>query len=90
MMSTEWFAAEAGNFHEDLGVWVRTAPGSRARQRSALFLDRDGVIVEDPGYLGSAADMVIIAGAAEVIAMANRLGVPVVEVTNQAGIARGY
>lgn len=89
-MSTERVPAEPGRFHGDLGVWIRTAPPVSDHARPALFLDRDGVIVEDPGYLGRAADMSIIPGAAETIALANRLGVPVVEVTNQAGIARGY
>jgi D-glycero-D-manno-heptose 1,7-bisphosphate phosphatase len=48
------------------------------------------VIVEDPGYLCRPGDLQIIPGAAAVIASANRRGVPVVEVTNQAGIGRGY
>ncbi|HXK01594.1 MAG TPA: HAD-IIIA family hydrolase [Verrucomicrobiae bacterium] len=89
-MAVDGITAEAGRFHEDLGIWVRTTPLIHSHLRSALFLDRDGVIVEDPGYLGSAADMVMIAGAAEIIRLANRLEVPVLEVTNQAGIARGY
>jgi D-glycero-D-manno-heptose 1,7-bisphosphate phosphatase len=79
-----------GRFHEDLGIWIRTAPRIHVHARPALFLDRDGVILEDPGYLGCAADVVMIPGAAEIIGLANRLGVPIVEVTNQAGIACGY
>jgi D-glycero-D-manno-heptose 1,7-bisphosphate phosphatase len=71
------------------GVWCqilrRPAPG-----RSALFLDRDGAVVEDTGYLRRADDIVIIAGAAEVIAAANQRNVPVIMVTNQSGIGRGY
>jgi D-glycero-D-manno-heptose 1,7-bisphosphate phosphatase len=78
-----------GRFHEDLGIWIR-AGAPFPEPRPALFLDRDGVIVEDPGYLAQAADMAVIPGAAGIIALANRLGVPVVEVTNQAGIGRGY
>jgi D-glycero-D-manno-heptose 1,7-bisphosphate phosphatase len=82
-------SAAHGRFHDDLGMWIwvsRRAPVSRA----ALFLDRDGVIVEDPGYLSRAADLALIPGAAGLIALANREGIPVVEVTNQAGIGRGY
>ena len=71
------------------GVWCqilkRPPPG-----RPALFLDRDGAVVEDTGYLCEVGDIAVIAGSAEVIAAANRRGVPVVMVTNQAGIARGY
>ena len=79
-----------GRFHDDLGMWIWTRPHSAAAPRPALFLDRDGVIVEDPGYLSRAADLVLLPGAARIIALANRRGIPVVEVTNQAGIGRGY
>ena len=79
-----------GRFHEDLGMWVRVNGGAHASPRAALFLDRDGVVVEDTGYLFRAEEVALIPGAAEVIALANRLGIPVIEVTNQAGIARGY
>jgi D-glycero-D-manno-heptose 1,7-bisphosphate phosphatase len=79
----------AGHFHAELGIWIRAAPRMSAI-RPALFLDRDGVIVEDPGYLSRASERKLIPGAAGVIAAANRLGIAVVEVTNQAGIARGY
>ena len=71
------------------GVWCqimrRPPPG-----RPALFLDRDGAIVEDTGYLHKVDDIVVIAGAAEVIAAANWRSIPVIMVTNQSGIARGY
>jgi D-glycero-D-manno-heptose 1,7-bisphosphate phosphatase len=71
------------------GVWreilASTAPG-----RPALFLDRDGAVVEETEYLRRVEDIVMIRGAAGVIAAANKRGVPVVVVTNQAGIGRGY
>ena len=79
-----------GDFDETLGLWVRVPPQTAAAPRPALFLDRDGVIVEDPGYLSCPSGLKLIPGAAGLIALANRLGVPVVEVTNQAGIGRGY
>lgn len=71
-------------------MWVRVPGGATASPRAALFLDRDGVIVEDPGYLCRPADTILIPGAAEVIGRANRRGIPVIEVTNQAGIGLGY
>jgi D-glycero-D-manno-heptose 1,7-bisphosphate phosphatase len=82
--------AAHGRFHDELGIWIRTAGDAPAEARPALFLDRDGVILEDPGYLCRVADMVLIPGAADIVALANHRGVPVLEVTNQAGIGRGY
>jgi D-glycero-D-manno-heptose 1,7-bisphosphate phosphatase len=55
----------------------------------ALFLDRDGVVVEEAHYLAKPEDVRIIAGAAAAIAACNRAGIPVVVVTNQSGIGRG-
>jgi D-glycero-D-manno-heptose 1,7-bisphosphate phosphatase len=83
-------ADRRGCFDDVLGMWVWTAAQSAREPRPALFLDRDGVIIEDPGYLCRAADMQLIEGAAGLIALANRRNVPVVVVTNQAGIGRGY
>jgi D-glycero-D-manno-heptose 1,7-bisphosphate phosphatase len=79
-----------GSFDDSLGMWVRVSPQAAGLPRPALFLDRDGVIVEDPGYLSCPAGLKLVPGAATVIASANRCGIPVVEVTNQAGIGRGY
>jgi D-glycero-D-manno-heptose 1,7-bisphosphate phosphatase len=55
----------------------------------ALFLDRDGVVVEEVGHLRRAADVRLIPGAARTIAAANRAGILVVIVSNQSGIGRG-
>src|SRR5436190_7596739 len=71
------------------GVWCQIIRRP-ASGRPALFLDRDGAMVEDTGYLCRADDVVVILGAAEVIAAANRQSVPVIMVTNQSGIGRGY
>jgi D-glycero-D-manno-heptose 1,7-bisphosphate phosphatase len=79
-----------GCFDEALGIWVCAPPEPPAEPRPALFLDRDGVIIEDPGYLCRSGDLQMIPGAAALIALANRRGIPVVEVTNQAGVGRGY
>jgi D-glycero-D-manno-heptose 1,7-bisphosphate phosphatase len=58
--------------------------------RPALFLDRDGVIVEEVNYLSRPEDVRLIDGAARIIAEANRKDIPVIVVTNQSGIARGF
>lgn len=57
---------------------------------SAVFLDRDGTIIEDAHYLGDPAAIRLIPGAAEAIARINAALVPVILVTNQSGIGRGY
>lgn len=56
----------------------------------ALFLDRDGVIIEEKGYICKAQDVELLPGIADLIGAAKRLGMAVIEVTNQAGIGRGY
>jgi D-glycero-D-manno-heptose 1,7-bisphosphate phosphatase len=70
------------------GLWYQVTAGDFVG-RPALFLDRDGVLVEDTQYLGRAEDVRMIAGAADAIARCNDLGIPVVLVSNQSGIARG-
>lgn len=58
--------------------------------RSALFLDRDGIINEDYGYVIDPEEFVFCAGIFELVQEANLLDMPVIVVTNQSGIARGY
>jgi D-glycero-D-manno-heptose 1,7-bisphosphate phosphatase len=60
------------------------------RGAPALFLDRDGVVVEEVDYLHRVEDIHICPDAAAVISAANANAIPVVLVTNQAGIGRGY
>ena len=57
--------------------------------RRAVFLDRDGTIIEDRGYLADPAAICLLPRAAEAVARLNRAGLPVLVVTNQSGIARG-
>jgi D-glycero-D-manno-heptose 1,7-bisphosphate phosphatase len=71
------------------GIWCQIL-NRPARGRPALFLDRDGAVVEETGYLCRVEDVRVIPGAAKVIAAANKRCVPVVMVTNQSGIGRGY
>jgi len=58
--------------------------------RPALFLDRDGVINVDHGYVGTRERFEWTAGAREAIALATARGWHVFVVTNQAGVARGH
>lgn len=58
--------------------------------RRALFLDRDGVINVDHGYVHMQEAVEFVDGIFELVAAAKQLGYLVVVVTNQAGIGRGY
>ncbi len=58
--------------------------------RIAVFLDRDGVIVEQRDYLNRPEDLVLLPGAAQAIVRLNRAGILAIVVTNQAGIAKGH
>lgn len=57
--------------------------------RRAVFLDRDGTIIEDMDYLGDPAQARLLPGAAEGITRLNQTGFLAIVVTNQSGIARG-
>ena len=58
--------------------------------KPAVFLDRDGTLNEEVGYLSRPEDLRLLPGAAAAVAKLNARGVPVVIVTNQSGIGRGY
>lgn len=58
--------------------------------KKAIFLDRDGTINIEKGYLYKIADFEFIDGMPLAIQRWNKLGFLVIVVTNQAGIARGY
>jgi D-glycero-D-manno-heptose 1,7-bisphosphate phosphatase len=56
----------------------------------AVFLDRDGTINEERGYLRELEQLVLIKGAANAIKKLNDAGFLVILTTNQSGPARGY
>jgi len=58
--------------------------------RRGVFLDRDGTIIHERGYLSDPEAIELIHGAARAIRLINRLGLHAVMVSNQSGVARGY
>ncbi len=59
------------------------------KRQAAVFLDRDGTINEEIGYLDRPEKLKLIPGAAEAIRLINASGMKAVVVTNQSGVARG-
>ena len=55
-----------------------------------VFLDRDGTVTEEIGYVNDPGRLRLIPGSAEAIALLNSKRIPAILATNQAGVARGY
>ena len=58
--------------------------------RAAVFLDRDGTINEQMGYINHLSRFKMLPGVDKAIRRLNRLDIPVIVVSNQSGLARGY
>ncbi len=56
----------------------------------AIFLDRDGTIIKDPGYLKRIEDIRVLPNIKKSLKIFKQLGYKIIVVTNQSGIARGY
>ena len=63
--------------------------GCTQRRADLVLLDRDGVLVEDPGIGPAPRSLRLLPGAADAVAELNRAGCRVAVVTNQGGVARG-
>jgi D-glycero-D-manno-heptose 1,7-bisphosphate phosphatase len=63
---------------------TRAAPARRA-----VFLDRDGTLIHDPGYLGKAEDVLVLDGVPDALRALRAAGFELVVCTNQSGVARG-
>jgi D-glycero-D-manno-heptose 1,7-bisphosphate phosphatase len=58
--------------------------------RPAAFLDRDGTIIEDVEFISRPEDVRLLPAVGEALGSLNDAGVPVVIISNQSGIGRGY
>ena len=64
--------------------------GAPLKGVSAVFLDRDGTICEEVGYVNHLDRAQLFPWSAEAIRKLNQAGLPVIVVTNQSGVGRGY
>ena len=58
--------------------------------KKAVFLDRDGVIIEQVAYLSAPEQVALISGAAAALRLIHRHGDLAVVISNQSGVGRGY
>ncbi len=58
--------------------------------KAAVFLDRDGTLIEEVGYLDRLDRLSLFPWSIDAVRLLNRAGFPVVVVSNQAGVARGF
>src|SRR6266550_1044547 len=62
----------------------------RAPHGPAVFLDRDGTLIEEVGYLDRVERVHLFPWSVEAIRALNEARIPIVMITNQSGIARGF
>lgn len=62
----------------------------KIEKKKAIFLDRDGVINKEVGYLSNPDDFEFIEGSIEALKILKQKGYLLIVITNQAAIARGY
>lgn len=68
----------------------RRCPLGDTTARAAVFLDRDGTIAEEVGYLNHLSRFRLLNGVAAAIRVLNEARLPVIVATNQSGVGRGY
>lgn len=68
----------------------RTLTEQDTQKKPAVFLDRDGTLNEEAGYINHLDRFRLLPGVPEAIKRLNRAGILAVVVTNQSGVARGY
>lgn len=94
LWSGEAVPAEADPAHTDVEVLERACERAIARSRgpaprAAAFLDRDGTLIVERGYLSDPEGVELIAGVAPALRETRAAGHPVIVVSNQSGVGRG-
>jgi len=88
-------ASEPDTAHPDTEVLERACERALARHRSragrpAAFLDRDGTLVKEVGYLSDPEDLEILPGVPGALRALRAAGYALVVVSNQSGVGRGF
>jgi histidinol-phosphate phosphatase family protein len=86
--------SEPGTDHPDTEVLERACERALARHRGlaprpAIFLDRDGTLIRERGYLGDPAGLELLPGVARALRNLREAGYPLVVISNQSGVGRG-
>ncbi|HUK62741.1 MAG TPA: HAD family hydrolase [Dongiaceae bacterium] len=81
--------------HPDTEILERACERALARtrgpvRRPALFLDRDGTLVREIGYLSSPDEIELLPGVVGALRTAREAGLPVIVISNQSGVGRGW
>lgn len=71
------------------GIWIEQLTPTPLARRPGLFLDRDGVLVAEVGYLHRPEEVTVLPGAVDLLRFAVAAQWALVLVTNQSGIGRG-
>lgn len=71
------------------GSTDRGSQSSAKPEKSAVFFDRDGTLIEDARYLVDASRIQIVPGAVDAVRKVNQAGLEAIVITNQSAVARG-
>ena len=94
LWSNEDVPREADATHPDTEILERACERAMARQighglRAAFFVDRDGTLVVERGYLADPDDIELLPGVPQALRSVQAEGHPVIVVSNQSGVGRG-
>ncbi len=87
--------SEADPGHPDTEILERTcermlAQSRGAGPRPAAFLDRDGTLVVEMGYLASPRDLELLPGVPQALRLLREAGYALIVISNQSGVGRGF